>query len=851
MIKKFSYKLMLAIIALMVGTAANATVKLSVQPASAITPGSEVQFAVIVESEQDLSSVSFDVKFPKGITAISADKVNDRAKGKGWTINLTEAPGLPGYFRFGLTYISFTPEDAKYILKGTGSIATITALTADNVDNGAIELTNIQILDVNENEITDYEVVASEVSDAEVYPGTMNFSALTPSVNVYPGEVFPIEIALENDVALRAFQCHFSLPEGFDIVRNEDGDKFTASDRNPDAANYGVNYNVNVNDNVLSLFIPASDEIEAGSGLLFSFLVKAPEQMPETAEFSLKNFFGGSIKGQGAGYNFDTEVVVTINNQLILDYEAAKAAVADLQKAFDAAKAGIEEKFLDDLEEDINEIENDINGEQGLKAIANPEELNPDFSFADFEQAVADELEKIQALADKAADMKEKNDQHNTDLNGQIEDLQKALDAVKEKVDAFDPVPEAFDKEAKAIQDAIDDLTKAVKAAFDEGDLVDKTELPENTVAADTKNLDNYADAAKAADDLQAALDQAKEDMEDKFLDNLEEDIDAIQNAVNELEAAAKPEELADIFDKDVFDKAAEDVQKAIDKLNADAAAMKAANDKAYEDLMGEINPEIPNRFNEAKQNIKTACPDVAPEFFNSQEEGVPSRVDEIQNMIDELVDMVQRDFDNGDLEAESTIADEKKAILDAIDQLEADATAAQKKFDDNKNGYLALNKELDALKKGLEDAKKAIEEMENVTGEDFADEIKDIEDDIQALEDYLEERNANRELTLQSTLDAPDVTKKEVEDELAALNKAAAELNAARSFIAGDINKDGKVDTDDLALFINALSTNKLPGAGSEDFARYDANGNGVINIADAQAIFNLALYGNAEGKK
>ena len=50
--------------------------------------------------------------------------------------------------------------------------------------------------------------------------------------------------------------------------------------------------------------------------------------------------------------------------------------------------------------------------------------------------------------------------------------------------------------------------------------------------------------------------------------------------------------------------------------------------------------------------------------------------------------------------------------------------------------------------------------------------------------------------------------------------------------------------------LFIQALAGGKLPTLDSEDFTRYDANQNGVINIADAQAIFNIFMYGSASGK-
>jgi len=57
-------------------------------------------------------------------------------------------------------------------------------------------------------------------------------------------------------------------------------------------------------------------------------------------------------------------------------------------------------------------------------------------------------------------------------------------------------------------------------------------------------------------------------------------------------------------------------------------------------------------------------------------------------------------------------------------------------------------------------------------------------------------------------------------------------------------------VDADDLALFINALYNDTLPtDPESEEFIRYNANGDKIISIADAQAIFDMALGRNADG--
>ena len=69
---------------------------------------------------------------------------------------------------------------------------------------------------------------------------------------------------------------------------------------------------------------------------------------------------------------------------------------------------------------------------------------------------------------------------------------------------------------------------------------------------------------------------------------------------------------------------------------------------------------------------------------------------------------------------------------------------------------------------------------------------------------------------------------------------------------VAGDITGTGEVDEDDVDLFIEQLLGGQLPtDATSDDFARYDVNGDGVVNIADAQAILNLSVGLNWDGSE
>ena len=66
---------------------------------------------------------------------------------------------------------------------------------------------------------------------------------------------------------------------------------------------------------------------------------------------------------------------------------------------------------------------------------------------------------------------------------------------------------------------------------------------------------------------------------------------------------------------------------------------------------------------------------------------------------------------------------------------------------------------------------------------------------------------------------------------------------------IPGDITGTGEVTSEDFDQFAQELINGTLPQEGDEDFERYDANGDGYVDISDLQAILNLSMGLNADG--
>ena len=68
-------------------------------------------------------------------------------------------------------------------------------------------------------------------------------------------------------------------------------------------------------------------------------------------------------------------------------------------------------------------------------------------------------------------------------------------------------------------------------------------------------------------------------------------------------------------------------------------------------------------------------------------------------------------------------------------------------------------------------------------------------------------------------------------------------------SVLPGDVTGTGTVDDADFDKFVEDFLNDNLPSAGDANFAAYDANGDGQVDIADVQAIFNLSMGLNVDG--
>lgn len=279
------------------------------------------------------------------------------------------------------------------------------------------------------------------------------------------------------------------------------------------------------------------------------------------------------------------------------------------------------------------------------------------------------------------------------------------------------------DSETDDLEDVFEDLTNEIK------DKIEKEKLEK-----ELEDLNNRIDELdKAREDLEQELaeerDQAAKDKEE-----LNEEIDHLKDKIDELEKAKDrlEEELADEKEKSEEDKKA--LEKEIDDLK-----------------------EETDKLNEARENLERELEDIITKTEKDKEE--------LENNIAELDKNIE------DLRREKDLVEEElnNKIKELEDRLEQERAEHEKDKEELDNKVSDLNDKIDQLDKEKEEIEDQLEkEIEGSKAE--RDELRD---SIENLEDKIEQLARDKDLLEEDLRKELDKVNKEIE----ALKKAKADI--------------------------------------------------------------------------
>ena len=437
----------------------------------------------------------------------------------------------------------------------------------------------------------------------------------------------------------------------------------------------------------------------------------------------------------------------------------------------------------------------------------------------------------VAALSDLAANNQkayEANEAAHTTLVAQIAAAQAEIDAAKAEVNQnVACVSQGFEADFAALQDALDALTEQVEAdyasrnltaesAIDTKSLTDQlAAVKSNAAAAAAKYADLKArleavEAAEVEGELYTAdatsLNTAKDALvaeAQRKLEDMTADVDFVTLQADYTADVAALEAKAETLNNDVVAAAKQfaDDKAAFEAYKADQKAAAADLEKA-EDTAA------------AKQDIADAQAAIGALTFDAGK-----NLAENKAAADEIVANLAEELDA-----------ERAAVNDAVYE------SLLAEFED-------IDAAIAAAEETLADAKYAL------VSDEYKEQIADLKAEVEAAKADLDARHDAGTLTSASeNIEFPAV------DKVDAIVAAAEE---AQKSVPGDIDDSGVIDFDDFESFVDELLENDeiWDAILSDDpetyekYEKFDVNGDGYVDIADAQALMNLAAGLNIDG--
>ena len=278
-----------------------------------IAPGQSKTLEILLNNEDPVSSLQFDICFPTGLTYVdkSIAKVTSRVTRSSHSLMMVQQPKEKeedkDRYRAGLLSTSSSTQNSA--IKGnTGAILTLDVTAASDYKGGEIEIKNIIGSDATKEVPVrlnmDKQTVWAGVHVADVY------STTSSDLTVRPGEQVSLNVSLKNIIDVVGLQAVVNLPEGVNFIKDEDGE-------------IAISYSERLSDNVVAKAAPlsekpgtymlvvsslTSDVFEGTDGSLFSINLACDKGF-KTGDVTISDFKVSSINA--VSYDLTDQVLTT------------------------------------------------------------------------------------------------------------------------------------------------------------------------------------------------------------------------------------------------------------------------------------------------------------------------------------------------------------------------------------------------------------------------------------------------------------------------------------------------------------------------------------------------------------
>lgn len=653
---------------------------------------------------------------------------------------------IEGQIRF-----SLLSQSGKTMKGNEGAVVSFTVEATDEL----AEDSKITFKDAYITNTSDSYVVAD--CEANVHNSSYVASVLTLTAQDFaltPTKQVNLSFDFTTNKEVSALQADITLPAGLEFVENEDGEYATF---NMSRLSSSHTPSTTLNGNKLNIILSStkSSNLKGEDGELFYITLKATGDLAAESTITANRI----IASTSTGSRLNIEAIdIKVSNPDVAAKAEADEKITEVKSSFEEAQTAIasyDESVQTKVQADIEAIKTKLTEIDNTLAddvtngnvAANAEARNA---------SIEDVKALIAALSQNAADAQaayEANEaQHTADLEA-IAEVQTALDNAKAEIEKLtESVQAGVAEDIAAAETAVDALTTTAEASYAAGTSVADAE----TLAADIAAAKAQIDAlSKKAADAQAAYDaneaqhtadlEAIEDVQTKlnaakatvagYVESVQsafaETITTLETSIAGLTTTAENSynNGTSVADAAALQENIAAVVADIDKLLADAAAAQLAYDANEAQHTADL---------EAIDAAKTKLGEVMKTidgYSQSVQDDMAEAEAAAQSKIEELKAAAEKSYTEGTSVADKEAFNAAIAALHTqIDNLAADAEAAQKGYDANEAQH---SKDLAAIKEvkaALDAAKAEIAELAESVQAGVAEDIKAAEDAVAAL---------------------------------------------------------------------------------------------------------------------
>ena len=271
-----------------------------------IAPGETKTLDIILENEDPVSSLQFDITFPTGLSYVenSLERVTSRITRTSHSIVAAEQG--ENVYRMGILSTSSETANSAVKLK-EGALLRIKVKADIDYKGSSIKIT--QIIGSNGTVSDPVRLDMDDcVVNANVHVGDLKNEK--PEVVVHPLEFATVDFALDNIIDIVGLQAVVTLPEGINLAEDKYGEYITYSNRL--SGNVVASISLlpgETNKYQLLISSLTSDKFEGSKGTLFGLNIMANKSF-KSGDIKVSDIIVSSV--YGVSYDLSNELSVSV-----------------------------------------------------------------------------------------------------------------------------------------------------------------------------------------------------------------------------------------------------------------------------------------------------------------------------------------------------------------------------------------------------------------------------------------------------------------------------------------------------------------------------------------------------------